>query len=79
LTPPISCPKLLEQYPDSIVGEIGLDKVAKAPNLNKVLWDEQIEVFTSIFDIACELKRPVSVRHVSAPPRSTADWLSALV
>lgn len=48
--------------PRSIVGEIGLDKVAKAPKTGTVLFEEQLSVFSSIFDLACDLDRPVTVR-----------------
>jgi Tat protein secretion system quality control protein TatD with DNase activity len=56
----------LKLYPQSIVGETGLDKVARDMETKKVLWDEQMELFKTQFEIAKELQRPITVQFL--PP-----------
>jgi len=56
--------QLLVDHEQSILGETGLDKVAKSPQHKKVLWDEQLSVFQAQFDLACDIQRPVSVRRL---------------
>ncbi|CAM9474388.1 unnamed protein product [Scytosiphon promiscuus] len=57
---------LLEQQPSALVGEIGLDKVARTPETRRVEWDDQVEVFESQMSLAANLRRPVSLHCVKA-------------
>eukprot|EP00752_Nemacystus_decipiens_P010441 g9302.t1 len=57
---------LLEEHPQALVGEIGLDKVARTPETRRVEWDHQLEVFRAQMALAAELSRPTSVHCVKA-------------
>ncbi|CAM9457657.1 unnamed protein product [Ectocarpus sp. 6 AP-2014] len=57
---------LLEQHPHALVGEIGLDKVARTPDTRRVEWDDQLEVFQAQMELAARMSRPVSVHCVKA-------------
>jgi len=54
----------VENTPDSIVGEIGLDKACKSGG--KVEWDIQVTVFTEQFLMAAKLKKPINMHCVRA-------------
>jgi TatD DNase family protein len=58
--------RLLERRRDAFVGEIGLDKVAVYAPSGMVEFERQIAVFQAQFQLAGELKRPVSVHVVHA-------------
>eukprot|EP00903_Cladosiphon_okamuranus_P021639 g19894.t2 len=57
---------LLEEYPQALVGEIGLDKVARTPDTRRVEWDHQLKVFRVQMALAARLSRPVSMHCVKA-------------
>ncbi|CAN0371802.1 unnamed protein product, partial [Ectocarpus sp. 12 AP-2014] len=57
---------LLEQHPHALVGEIGLDKVARTPDTRRVEWDDQLGVFQTQMELAARMSRPVSVHCVKA-------------
>jgi len=56
----------LEAHPRAVVGEIGLDKVAKVPGTGAVDFAQQTAVFAWQLALAAELARPVSVHCVRA-------------
>jgi TatD DNase family protein len=58
--------KLLIEYPDALVGEIGVDKVAKSPE--GMVYDFQIQkqFFEKQMHIAAVLDRPVSIHSVQS-------------
>jgi TatD DNase family protein len=57
---------LLLLRPAAFVGEIGLDKVAKFAETGVVEFAKQQSVFAAQFQLAAELRRPVSVHCVHA-------------
>lgn len=57
--------KYLTDHPKAIVGEIGLDGVAKDRTTNQLYdYDAQERVFATQMQVAVELERPVSVHSV---------------
>jgi len=56
----------LEAHPRAVVGEIGLDKVARIPGTGTVDFAQQTAVFEWQLALAGELSRPVSVHCVRA-------------
>jgi TatD DNase family protein len=56
--------KYVQKYRDSMIGEIGLDKVATGPNKQRYPMDEQMYYFSKQMEIAAKLKRPVSIHSV---------------
>jgi TatD DNase family protein len=57
---------LLLLHPAAFVGEIGLDKVATFAETGVVEFSKQQSVFAAQFQLAAELRRPVSVHCVHA-------------
>lgn len=58
--------RALRAHPEAVVGELGLDKAAKAPETGKTEWDAQLAVFRAQMRLAAALDRPVSVHCVRA-------------
>lgn len=58
---------LLQRHPAAVIGEIGVDKAAKAPSSRRCEWASQQEVFKAQMALASELWRPVSMHCVRAP------------
>lgn len=58
--------EMLEGDAEAIVGEIGLDHAAKAPESGKTETEAQEEAFEAQWEVACEMRRPVSVHCVRA-------------
>jgi len=60
----------LEEYlvrnPSAIVGEIGLDRAAKAPDTGRCEHEHQLEVFEKQLRLAGRLRRPASIHCVRA-------------
>jgi len=53
--------------PTAVVGETGLDKVARTPDTGRVEWDAQAAVFAEHLRLAVELGRPLTLHCVQAP------------
>lgn len=56
----------LQAQPHALVGEIGLDKAARAPETGQTEWEAQLAVFRAQLRMAGALGRPVSVHCVRA-------------
>ena len=56
----------LKSHPNAILGEMGLDKIAKTRLTGKVEFETQIKVWEEQLYIAGDLKRPVSMHCVQA-------------
>ncbi|KAI8898765.1 hypothetical protein BC833DRAFT_588570 [Globomyces pollinis-pini] len=56
--------QLIQSYPNSLVGEIGLDSVAVDSNKIKYPMDAQLDCFQKQFDLAIKYNRPVSIHSV---------------
>ena len=71
--------KRLLDAPEAFVGEIGLDGIAKDPKTGlKYDFETQYNVFKAQYDLACELKRPVSIHAVQVAGK-IYDFLSSQV
>jgi TatD DNase family protein len=58
--------KLLQLYPEALVGEIGVDKIAKSPDGTVYDFQIQKDFFEKQMQLAAELDRPVSIHSVQA-------------
>ena len=58
----------------SIVGECGLDRVAKTKETGATEWDTQLQVFYEQMQVAAELQRPVSL-HCVRGHSFVYEWL----
>lgn len=66
--------KLISDPGRSIVGECGLDRVAKTKETGKTEWETQLQVFYEHMNIAAELQRPVSL-HCVKGHSFVYEWL----
>ncbi|ORY47275.1 Metallo-dependent hydrolase [Rhizoclosmatium globosum] len=69
----------LLKHPSALVGEIGLDGVATHPNTTtKYEFDQQLNYFTKQWNLAAELRRPVSVHAVGCYGKLEAFFQDSL-
>lgn len=61
--------KLLERWPQAIVGEIGIDRAAKVPDTSSATsYEHQWSLFKDQMSIAAELSRPVLILSLPIMP-----------